>query len=70
MCSNLYGSLINYISKVRDRYDEFEDQAKQILSGTDYRATKKRLATRRKRVDDSATPEVVLPPREKFRVDV
>ena len=64
VCSNLYDSLFDYINKARDRFDEFEDQAKQILPDTDYWATKKSLATRRKRVDDSATLKVVLPPQE------
>ena len=64
VCSNLYGSLIDYVSKTRDRFDEFENQAKQILPDTDYRATKKRLAIHRKRADDSTTPEVVLHPRD------
>lgn len=67
-CANLYESLQQYLSQVRDQFNEFEKKAMNCLPGTEYRQHAKRQSIRKKQPDDGSAPEHDFSPREKFRV--
>ena len=37
-CAELYSSLVNFLSEIRDEFDEFDQQAKATLSNINFRA--------------------------------
>ena len=42
ICAELYSSLVDFLSKLRDEFDEFDQQAKVTLSNINYRAVTRR----------------------------
>jgi hypothetical protein len=67
-CATLYTSLVGYLNEVREKYNEFERRAKERLPDVDYKGVTARKATRRRQVNDGVAEEVILSPREKFRL--
>ena len=67
-CTNLYKSLAQYVSSVRDQFDNCERNAKLRLPDVDYKLVNKRTITRRRQVNDGDAAEVSLSPKDKFRV--
>src|SRR5882757_10540670 len=68
-CANLYKSLIEFVSNVRDKFEEIEVKAKVRLPDTDYKFTSRRKVIRRQQINDGVAVEVNMCPRDKFRVE-
>lgn len=67
-CVDLLCSLSGFVNSQRDRFDEFETQAKAQSGTSDYRADMSRVTKRNMRYDCSnQSEEVSLSGREKFR---
>ena len=41
-CAELYSSLVDFLSKIRDEFDKFDQQAKATLPNKNYRAVARR----------------------------
>ncbi|KAG8451639.1 hypothetical protein GDO86_003726 [Hymenochirus boettgeri] len=62
----LYRSLIDYVQKMRDSFDTWEAEAKELTSDQVYSAEKKRERKSKTFHDDPKTAEQRFTPREKF----
>ena len=61
-CAELYSSLVDFLSKIRDKFDEFDQQPKVILQNINYR-----VVTRRPRNAPEALSE--LSSKHRFRIN-
>ena len=61
-CAELYSSLVDFLSKIRDEFDKFDQQAKATLLNINYRAV-----TRRQRNAPDALSE--LPSKKRFKIN-
>ena len=61
-CAELYSSLVDFLSEIRDEFDEFDQQAKATLTNINYRAV-----TRRQRNAPDALSE--LSSKERFKIN-
>ena len=62
----LYESLLSYFQAIRNNFDDYETQAKELVS-SDYIQSSCRKRTRKIMFDEGATPEVEMNPRDTFR---
>lgn len=67
-CVLIYESLNSYIIDLREKFDEIELEAKEMLPDVDYRAIHRRQRTRTRNLMDGDAPETVMDPRTRFRV--
>ena len=65
-CADLYSSLAGYLHGSRNECKTFEEAAKEIIPGVDYKATLTLQRKRKKAVNDGDVPEVCLNARDKF----
>ena len=65
-CADLYSSLADYLHASRKECKTFEEAAKEIIPGVDYKATLTLQHKRKKVVNDGDVPEVCLNARDKF----
>ena len=61
-CAELYSSLVDFLSEIRDEFDEFDQQAKATLPNINYRAV-----TRRQRNAPDALSE--LSSKKRFKIN-
>ena len=61
-CAELYSSLVDFLSKIRDEFDKFDQQAKATLPNENYRAV-----ARRQRNAPGALSE--LSSKDRFRIN-
>ena len=61
-CAELYSSLVDFLSEIRDEFDEFDQQAKATLPNINYRA----LTMRQRNVPDALSE---LSSKEKFKIN-
>ena len=61
-CAELYSSLVDFLSKIRDEFDKFDQQAKATLPNKNYRAV-----ARRQRNAPGALSE--LSSKDRFRIN-
>jgi hypothetical protein len=67
--TDLLESLHAFTDDLRNRYDEFEDRAKQASGITDYMSVVARPRKRSRRFDEAPETAVVLQGKDKFRVE-
>lgn len=69
-CIELYDSLIATIESARDKFDNYEEQAKDIfvLDEVGYEKDNKRRKIRKLRAGESRNNEVALTGRDEFRI--
>lgn len=68
-CALMYSSLENLLDEMRDKFEVFENKARSILPETDYANVASRVRRRTRQPNDGNAPEVVLNPRDYFRVN-
>ena len=68
-CANLYMSLSNCVSLLRDDFDKIEEEAKIFLPQSEYKANTTRAKRRKIQPNDGNAAEVKLSPRENFRIN-
>lgn len=66
----MYDSLVALIESVRHKFEEYENEAKQIfvLEAPEYEADNKRKKTRKLQADESRETEVTMNGRDSFRI--
>lgn len=67
-CADLYSSLADHLHESRNEFERFEEAAKEITPGVDYKSTLTRNRKRKTVVIDGDAPEVSLNARDKFRI--
>lgn len=69
-CASLYSSLSEFLSKIRDDFEEIEEQAKATLPNVDYRTVLRRQRRRKRQENDGDAPDALdgLSPKDKFRI--
>ena len=64
----MYSSLADHLHESRNEFERFEEAAKEITPGVDYKSTLTRNRKRKTVVIDGDAPEVSLNARDKFRI--
>ena len=67
-CADLHSSFADYIHAPRNEPKRFEEAAKEIIPGVDYKATHALKGRRNKVVNDGDAPKVSLNSRDKFYI--
>lgn len=67
---DLYKSLEGYISNIRDRYDNYEERAKQLCGQKEYKTSNTRKIKRKRQFEESVENEVALDGEEEFKINV
>ena len=57
-CAKLYSSLLEYVNRLREQFNDFETKAMNRLIDVQYRAANKRRLIRRKQVNDGAGGDI------------
>ncbi|XP_065683426.1 uncharacterized protein LOC136096172 [Hydra vulgaris] len=68
MCADLYSSLVDHLHKSRNEIERFEEAAKIMIPGVDYKSTLTRNCKRKTVFIGGDAPEVSLNARDKFRI--
>jgi hypothetical protein len=69
LATDLLESLHTFTDDLRNRFDEFEDRAKQASGSTNYLSVVARPRKRSRRFDEAQGTDVVLQGKDKFRVE-
>lgn len=69
-CANLYTALITFVENYRDDFSDIEAKAKELVPGSDYKASTQRTRRRRTQCNDGPAPDALenLSPRDSFRI--
>ncbi|XP_065667306.1 uncharacterized protein LOC136087768 [Hydra vulgaris] len=67
-CTDLYSSLADHLHKSRNEFERFEEAAKIMTPGVDYKSTLTRNRNRKTVFNDGDAPEVSLNARDKFLI--
>ena len=69
-CAFLYESLQKLLESFPDKFDDFENIAKQLLPDVDYSKSQTRSRKRKNQVNDGNTLEINFSPRDDYRIKV
>lgn len=70
MVVELYESLEQYISRIRNNFEEYESRAIQICGEKQYKKDKKRTIKRKKQFDETSNEQIKLTGKEDFKINV
>ena len=70
ICTNPYSSLLQFVSGLRENFDETEKQAKAVLPDVEYKTLRRRRRVRKPQQNDSRANDALddIPPRDKFNI--
>ena len=66
-CADLYASLVDFIDTARSNFTRYENEALELVPGSEYRAVHSRQRRRKSMPNDGNAKEAALNPRDKFR---
>jgi len=67
---DLLKSLVVVLQEMREQFDEYEKRGIERVGHGNYKAATRRIRKRNRAYDERTSPETVLDPRERFRVEV
>jgi len=70
MIVELYGSLDQYISRIRNNFEEYEGKAKQVCSEIQYKKDKRRTVKRKRQFGETINEVITETGKEDFRINV
>ncbi|XP_025205923.1 zinc finger MYM-type protein 1-like [Melanaphis sacchari] len=70
MVVELYGSLEQYISRIRNNFEEYERKAIQICGEIQYKKDKRRTVKRKRQFDETMNEVITETGKEDFRINV
>ncbi|XP_060836474.1 zinc finger MYM-type protein 1-like [Rhopalosiphum padi] len=70
MIVELYGSLEQYISRIRNNFEEYEGKAIQICGEMQYKKDKRRTVKRKRQFDETMNEVITETGKEDFRINV